>query len=471
MDRTTAFRAIHAPESFAEQERARRRLAFDELLRLQLEVVMRRHVLERDARGIRHVVAPSAPTPDLVDAFVAQLPFRLDRRPSGAPWPRSAPTWRGRCPCIGCCRVTWGRARPWWRCARCWWPSKAGHQGALMAPTEVLAEQHFLGVRELLANLVVPDPERLGGSRPLAVSLLTNRTPAGERAKLHEGLRAGSVDVVVGTHALLTDEVRFSSLGVVVIDEQHRFGVEQRAALAGQGPGAARRGGCRSRPARDDGDSHPPHGRHGGLRRPRRDRARRASRRTLSRSNAVGAEPRRRERRLDTRARRGGGGPSRLRGVPPGRGFRARPGDLRHRGAGPPRVHGPVGPAHRAPARPAEGGREGGGHGSLPAGRDRGPGGDDGDRGGGRRARGDGHGRRGRRSIRDRPAPPAAGPGGAFGPAFVVLSARRGLVPRGGPAPRGPREAPPTGSSWPRSTSSCGARAPSWARARRAAAT
>jgi ATP-dependent DNA helicase RecG len=104
-----------------------------------------------------------------------------------------------------------------------------------MAPTEVLAEQHFLSVRALLADLAVPDPGRLGGRRPLAVALLTNRTPARERASLYEGLRAGSVDLVVGTHALLTDDVGFRSLGVVVIDEQHRFGVEQRDALRAKG--------------------------------------------------------------------------------------------------------------------------------------------------------------------------------------------------------------------------------------------
>ncbi len=71
------------------------------------------------------------------------------------------------------------------------------------------------------------------------MALLTNRTPAAERARLHEGLRAGSVDLVVGTHALLTDEVRFASLGVVVIDEQHRFGVEQRNTLRAKGRDAA----------------------------------------------------------------------------------------------------------------------------------------------------------------------------------------------------------------------------------------
>jgi ATP-dependent DNA helicase RecG len=104
-----------------------------------------------------------------------------------------------------------------------------------MVPTEVLAEQHHMAVRALLDGLAVPDPDRLGGERPVTVALLTNRTTAAERRRLHEGLRGGAVDLVVGTHALLTDEVRFHSLGVVVIDEQHRFGVEQRAALRDKG--------------------------------------------------------------------------------------------------------------------------------------------------------------------------------------------------------------------------------------------
>jgi ATP-dependent DNA helicase RecG len=116
------------------------------------------------------------------------------------------------------------------------------HQGALMAPTEVLAEQHHLAVRELLTGLSVNDPGRLEGSRPLSVALLTNRTSDRERKKLHEGLTSGSVDIVVGTHALLTEDVRFRSLGVVVIDEQHRFGVEQRAALRAKGSDAGSEG-------------------------------------------------------------------------------------------------------------------------------------------------------------------------------------------------------------------------------------
>jgi ATP-dependent DNA helicase RecG len=234
IDRTTAFRAIHAPASFPEQEQARRRLAFDELFRLQLEVVMRRHVMERDARGIRHVVVSRPGAPDLVGAFVAQLPFPLTAAQRRAVAEISADL-AGPLPMHRLLQGDVGSGKTVVALRALLVAVQGGHQGALMAPTEVLAEQHFLGVRELLASLVVPDPQRLGGSRPLAVALLTNRTTARERAKLHEGLVAGSIDLVVGTHALLTDEVRFSSLGVVVIDEQHRFGVEQRNALRAKG--------------------------------------------------------------------------------------------------------------------------------------------------------------------------------------------------------------------------------------------
>jgi ATP-dependent DNA helicase RecG len=238
MDRTKAFRAIHAPRSFAEQEQGRRRLAFDELLRLQLEVVMRRHVLERDARGICHVVSSDPGSPRLVDGFIGQLPFPLTDAQRRAVVEISADL-AGRSPMHRLLQGDVGSGKTVVAVCALLVAVQGGHQGALMAPTEVLAEQHFLGVRELLADLVVPDPERLGGSRPLAVALLTNRTSAGERAKLHAGLQGGAIDMVVGTHALLTDEVRFASLGVVVIDEQHRFGVEQRNMLRAKGREAA----------------------------------------------------------------------------------------------------------------------------------------------------------------------------------------------------------------------------------------
>ncbi|MGH9124057.1 MAG: ATP-dependent DNA helicase RecG, partial [Acidimicrobiales bacterium] len=101
----------------------------------------------------------------------------------------------------------------------------------------VLAEQHHLGVSALLAGFEVDDETRLGGRRPLSVGLLTHRTGAAERTRLQSGLAGEGVDIVIGTHALLTEAVAFRALGMVVIDEQHRFGVEQRDALRQKGPG------------------------------------------------------------------------------------------------------------------------------------------------------------------------------------------------------------------------------------------
>ena len=114
---------------------------------------------------------------------------------------------------------------------------QGGHQGALMAPTEVLAEQHAAGVRRLLEGVTVPDPGNLFGDRPLRVELLTNRITGGERREVLAGLADGTVDIAIGTHALIQEGVQFHSLGVVVVDEQHRFGVEQRAALRAKGDG------------------------------------------------------------------------------------------------------------------------------------------------------------------------------------------------------------------------------------------
>jgi len=113
--------------------------------------------------------------------------------------------------------------------------TQGGYQGAFMAPTEVLAEQHGISVRHVLGGLTVPDEATLTGDRPLRVELLTNRTTAGERTRIRTALAEGTVDLLIGTHALLEEQVAFRALGVVVIDEQHRFGVEQRAALRGKG--------------------------------------------------------------------------------------------------------------------------------------------------------------------------------------------------------------------------------------------
>ena len=112
---------------------------------------------------------------------------------------------------------------------------QGGYQGAFMAPTEVLAEQHYLGSLRLLEGSTVPASGSLLAERPVRVALLTNRTTAAERRRISAGLEAGEIDILVGTHALLYGDAQFTRLGLAVIDEQHRFGVEQRALLRGKG--------------------------------------------------------------------------------------------------------------------------------------------------------------------------------------------------------------------------------------------
>jgi ATP-dependent DNA helicase RecG len=228
-DRTWSIQQIHAPESLGAAQVARRRLAFDELFRLQTILVMRKRAVERESRGIQHRV--DGP---LVTRFRDSLPFPLTdaqkRAIAEIQDDLAAPR-----PMHRLLQGDVGSGKTIVAVVSLLTGVQSGMQGAFMAPTEVLAEQHYVGVRELVADLIVPDDRTLMGERPVTVELLTNRTTASERTRLHAGLIDGSIDILIGTHALLTEHVAFGSLGVVVIDEQHRFGVEQRAALREKG--------------------------------------------------------------------------------------------------------------------------------------------------------------------------------------------------------------------------------------------
>jgi ATP-dependent DNA helicase RecG len=229
VDRTWAMGQVHFPESMAAAQAARQRLVLDELLRLQIALVMRKRAFERDAVGIRHHIEG-----ELVPAFHAALPFDLTGAQRHAITEIEADL-AGPHPMHRLLQGDVGSGKTLVAVSALLVAVQGGYQGAFMAPTEVLAEQHDLSVRQLLGHLEVPDPSTLTGARPLHVALLTNRTTAGERAKIQAGLADGTVDLLIGTHALLEEKVAFKTLGVVVIDEQHRFGVEQRAALKGKG--------------------------------------------------------------------------------------------------------------------------------------------------------------------------------------------------------------------------------------------
>jgi len=234
ISRGEAFQGIHTPENMTDVDNARKRLVFDELFRIQVALVMRKRAIERSSVGVEHIVGG-----ELVDRFIDLLPFGFTGAQSRA---------------LGDILGDLGVSPPMHRLlqgdvgsgktvvavAALLAAIQGGHQGALMAPTEVLAEQHYLGIRGLIEGLTVPDDRdqsSLLGDRPLGLALLTNRTTKAERTRLAEDLQAGTVDLLIGTHALIQESVEFRSLGLVVIDEQHRFGVEQRAALRNKGAG------------------------------------------------------------------------------------------------------------------------------------------------------------------------------------------------------------------------------------------
>ena len=225
VDRWTAVHDIHLPETMAQAEAARRRLAFDELLRVQVVLVQRKRRLERDSAGLAHRIDG-----ELLERFRVGLPFPLTGAQErviaeiGADLAAAHPMHR-------LLQGDVGAGKTIVAVSALLVAVQGGHQGALMAPTEVLAEQHAAGVRRLLEDLRVPDDDNLFGDRPLRIEVLTNRVTGADRRAVLAGLADGSVDLVIGTHALIQEGVEFAGLGVVVIDEQHRFGVEQRAAL------------------------------------------------------------------------------------------------------------------------------------------------------------------------------------------------------------------------------------------------
>ncbi|MET9021163.1 ATP-dependent DNA helicase RecG [Actinopolymorpha sp. NPDC004070] len=225
-----AFEAVHRPESFADVEAARKRFRFEEAFVLQTELARRRSAARQLAARPR--VAEEG---GLRAAFEARLPFALTdgQRAVGADieadLARDHPMQRllqgevgsGKTVCALRAMLT---------------VVDAGGQAALLAPTEVLAQQHYRSITALLGPLA----ERgfIGGADDgTRVALLTGGQGTAARRKALLEVASGEAGVVVGTHALLEDKVQFADLGLVVVDEQHRFGVEQRAALTGKAGG------------------------------------------------------------------------------------------------------------------------------------------------------------------------------------------------------------------------------------------
>ena len=188
VDRGDALRSIHLPETIAEKEQARRRLAFDELLRVQLVLVLRKRALERDAVGHR----ATRSTASWCGASTPRCRSRSPA-PSSGRSPRSTPTSPARTRCTGCCRATSAPARRSSPSRRCSTAVQGGHQGALMAPTEVLAEQHAASVRRAARRpRPCPTPTTCSATGRCASSCSPTASPAPSAASVLAGLADGA---------------------------------------------------------------------------------------------------------------------------------------------------------------------------------------------------------------------------------------------------------------------------------------
>ena len=208
---------------------ARKRLVFDELLRIQLLLVARKRQLELATQGISHDFEGA-----LFDKLVESLPFK----PTNAQSKAIAEIFkdlRASYPMHRLLQGDVGSGKTLVAIAALLSVVEGGKQGSIMAPTEVLAEQHFVSVKELLSNFVLSDSSNLLGERKLNISLLTSQTSDKDAKEIRAKLGRGEIDIIVGTHSLIQESVEFADIGLAVVDEQHRFGVDQRAALQNKG--------------------------------------------------------------------------------------------------------------------------------------------------------------------------------------------------------------------------------------------
>ncbi|MFC1912998.1 ATP-dependent DNA helicase RecG [Chloroflexota bacterium] len=230
-----AITQAHFPEDEAVKAQARVRLAFDELFLLQLGVLSRKREWQESQPGNPFTVESA-----VLDSFLKSLPFALTAAQQRvlkellADLEKTQPMSRLLQGEVGSGKTVVATAALITAAAN-------GYQEAFMAPTEILAEQHFSTIRQLLSRVGREEGEgylyRYGGllPRPLAVALLIGDMGQKKKQALQQLILEGEIDIVIGTHALIQKGVAFHRLGLVVVDEQHRFGVTQRSALRQKG--------------------------------------------------------------------------------------------------------------------------------------------------------------------------------------------------------------------------------------------
>ena len=216
MSRYEAMKSMHFPSSSEAYEQARYQMAYEELFLMQAGLVLLRN------KEQRHIGCKMEPNGSLVTSFIEQLPFRLIGDQKQAVQEISCDMERER-PMQRLLQGDVGSGKTVVATISLLKAVENGYQAALMAPTEILGQQHFESISELCKDL------------PVRIATLTGSTTKKEKARIYEDLHNGAIQIVIGTHALIQEGVNFQNLGLVIIDEQHRFGVDQRAALQKKG--------------------------------------------------------------------------------------------------------------------------------------------------------------------------------------------------------------------------------------------
>ena len=211
-----ALRQIHFPDNQQSLHKARMRLSFDELFLLQLGMQSQRSQWQSRS------AIPVSTEPEQLAQFYDRLPYSLTRAQERV-IKEILSDMAVDVPMNRLLQGDVGAGKTVVAAVAMFAAARSGAQAALMAPTEILAEQHYRGLSSLLAPI------------GLELALLTGSTPAAEKLEIYERLADGTIQIIIGTHALIQETVNFNNLALAVIDEQHRFGVEQRGALRDKG--------------------------------------------------------------------------------------------------------------------------------------------------------------------------------------------------------------------------------------------
>ena len=217
-----AWKNIHFPESEEDLLQAKRRLAFEEFLQLQISIEYMKK--QTQSKGTEIAITDS---PEIRHTFLERLPFSLTSAQNKVLNEVLADMAGGNV-MNRLIQGDVGSGKTVIAAAALYSAAKAGYQGAMMAPTEILARQHYDSLKKILED----NTDHHSG---LTLGLLTGSMKASEKEEVKEGLRDGRISIVLGTHAVIQEDVEFHKLGLVITDEQHRFGVRQRSLLQSKG--------------------------------------------------------------------------------------------------------------------------------------------------------------------------------------------------------------------------------------------